>query len=93
MTAAVGENLTIRLEVNASTGYQWQLEEPIPASVTLISSDVEASDARRVGAAGTQVIVLAARTRGSGTLVFALRRSWETGVPAAQTVQFKITVR
>lgn len=93
ITLAVGEKATIRLESNATTGYQWApVTEPDPAVATVVSTNYRPSGSDRVGAGGTQDIVVEGVAAGSTTLELGYSRPWEEGTPPAETASFPITV-
>lgn len=88
-----GDQLTVRLISNASTGYQWVVTDDGPL-VQAGDSAYEEPDAQgAVGAAGAQVFTFEAPTAGTGTLALEYRRSWETTAPAADTWNVEVTVQ
>lgn len=89
----VGGRATIQLEANPTTGYQWQPSAAPDATVYRIVSDTyRAADTSRVGAPGTQEIVVEGVAAGTATLTLEYVRPWENGVAPAQTASFPITV-
>ncbi|NLE65969.1 MAG: protease inhibitor I42 family protein [Lentisphaerae bacterium] len=85
LVAEPGEIFTIRLEANATTGYQWALKNIKAQDVCLLlSSEYEPSDSGLAGAGGFQVWTFAALERGDATLEFEYLRPWETGAEPAQ---------
>jgi inhibitor of cysteine peptidase len=90
---AVGERATIELEANPSTGYQWEpTTEPDTAVVRVVSDTYTAGPTDRVGAAGTQKIVVEGVAAGTTTFTLGYVRPWETDTPPAETASFEITV-
>jgi predicted secreted protein len=71
-----GDLITIRLPENASTGYQWCLDE-LTGPVEVASDQAVPPERIRPGAAGERLIVLAVRALGSGHIRLALKRPWE----------------
>lgn len=92
----VGDELTIVLCANASTGFSW--EEPVvsdPAVVAVTGSTyVEpTSEEPVVGARGSQEIVLEALAAGTSTVTVAYSRPWEGGEKGVWTYEVTVTVR
>ena len=54
---------------------------------------VSRGDPRRTGAGGINVFRFRGEQAGQGVLQFEYRRPWETGVPAAKTVRYPVTVQ
>ena len=78
-----GEEFTLRLESNPSTGFQWVIPtESLPIMVTVNEGDFEAPTDTLVGSPGTQVFTVAADDEGAGVLRFEYVRSFdETAIP------------
>lgn len=90
---SVGEEVTIRLESNRTTGYQWTaVTEPDAAVATVVSTSYRPGDSDAVGAGGTQDFVVRGVAAGTTTLELGYSRPWEEGTPPAQTASFPITV-
>jgi predicted secreted protein len=90
---SVDDTFTIELEANPSTGYSWELAEPLDEAIVVsLGSDHEAGDSDAVGAPGTQE--LSFRAVGAGTTTIALQyvRPWETDVVPAETQDFTVNV-
>lgn len=86
IVAGPGEVFTIRLEANATTGYEWDLTNLAEQDVCLLlSSEYEPSDSGLVGAGGFQVWTFVALKKGDTELEFEYRRAWETGADPAKT--------
>ena len=89
----VGERATIKLAANPTTGYQWEpTAEPDAAVVRIVSDTYLAPDTDRVGAGGTQEIVVEGVAAGTTTLTMGYARPWEQGTAPAETATFAITV-
>ena len=81
-----GDIFTIRLEANATTGYEWNLTNLASQDICqLVSSEYEPSDSNRIGAGGHQVWTFLALKRGETDLVFEYLRSWEPGIKPVNT--------
>lgn len=87
-----GDQLTVRLVSNASTGYQWVVvdEGPLAQAGDPVYEQSESDNV--VGAAGAEVFTFDAPEAGTGTLTLEYRRSWETTAPAEQTWSVDVTV-
>ena len=89
----VGERATIELEANQTTGYQWApTAEPDAAVVTVVSDTYVAPETDRVGAGGSQKIVIEGVAPGTTSLAMGYSRPWEQGTPPAETATFQVTV-
>jgi inhibitor of cysteine peptidase len=89
--ASPGDSVELVLPENATTGFQWQLEEPADPLRTE-SSDLVPPDDARAGAAGQRRVVVRAVRPGSGRLELLLRRSWEPPEQAQETYTVDIDV-
>jgi inhibitor of cysteine peptidase len=84
-----GDELTIALPANPSTGYSWTAgDDP---DVTFVSSR-QVAGGSQPGASGTQELTFRATASGESTLELAYARSFEQGVPPAETARFAVTV-
>lgn len=86
VTADVGSTIIIALTSNPSTGYAWQVREPLPEQLAQ-SGDVRyvppGSTSPVVGAPGTEVFTFRATAAGSAELTLDYARSFEDGEPAS----------
>jgi inhibitor of cysteine peptidase len=89
--AAVGDELTIRLSENASTGYTWTLRQS--SGLKLLADDLEqpTSSPEIVGAPGTRVFKLEVTGTGTQLVQAAYHRTWEAKDDAG-TQEFTLTV-
>lgn len=88
-----GERFTIALDGNRTTGYQWQLAQPLDTSiVTLVSSTYQPSNAGTAGAGGREVLTFQSVARGATTVDLEYVRPWEKDVPAGKISTFRVTV-
>ncbi|HEX5369333.1 MAG TPA: protease inhibitor I42 family protein [Dehalococcoidia bacterium] len=83
------DELVVELDENATTGYRWAVEEPLPAGLSLSSSDYEPGGATP-GAGGKRRIRLHATGAGGGALSLKLWREWQGD--ASVTERFRVTV-
>jgi inhibitor of cysteine peptidase len=90
----VGQNFTITLGSNATTGYQWQFAKPLDESkLQLLSSDYLMNKTDLVGAPGKQAWVFKAIKAGKTTVYFKYVRSWEKNNPPKKEESFVIIIR
>ena len=89
---AVGQQLTVQLPSNATTGYSWAIAGM--GGLKQVGKAVYDAPNKPgvVGAAGTETFTFAASSRGAGQLTLEYRRPWEKGVPAAKTWSVPITI-
>ncbi|MDD4028819.1 MAG: protease inhibitor I42 family protein [Caldisericia bacterium] len=88
------DTITIRLEENATTGYEWNYTIADAEVVEFVSDEFNApSDTEMVGVPGEHVWVFKAIGSGSTTINFELSRSWEEGETPAETKEFQVTVK
>ena len=94
---AVGDLLVITLESNPTTGFGWQLSEPIDEDLlALIESRYEPSEnveQGMVGAGGTEVWTFEALTTGVTKISMEYSRPWEGGEKAVQTFEVAVTIK
>ncbi|UCB42864.1 MAG: protease inhibitor I42 family protein [Dehalococcoidales bacterium] len=92
--AAAGKRLVITLESNPTTGFGWQLSEPIDEGLlALIESRYEPGENAQqgmVGAGGSEVWTFETLATGETTISMEYSRPWEGGEEAVET--FEITV-
>jgi inhibitor of cysteine peptidase len=94
LEVAQGEQLTITLDANPTTGFQWQLAAPLDEKViTLVGNEHQRAGTAGIGAGGTDVWTFKAVGTGSATIVLEYRRPWEKDVPAAERKRFAVVVR
>lgn len=90
-----GEPFEVRLPSNASTGYRWELVDPVPRWVRAAGvSRVEPPLGDLVGAPSQEVWRFEAVEAGRGLLAFVYRRPFDAATVApAQRAIFRIQVR
>ncbi|MFI5212132.1 MAG: protease inhibitor I42 family protein [Ignavibacteria bacterium] len=93
ISAEVGENFTISLNSNQSTGYSWSVGMVSDNSQVVVTGmDYDLPDNAKTGQGGDEVWHLKAVASGSVKLMFYYARSWEKDPPVDQVV-FKVTVK
>jgi inhibitor of cysteine peptidase len=94
LEVAKGHQLTITLDANPTTGFEWQLAAPLEEKViALVGDRHQQPDTSRVGAGGTDVWTFKAVGTGSTTIVLEYRRPWEKGQLPAERKTFPVVVR
>ena len=92
ITSKVGEETTIALESNPSTGYQWQIGYD-SEKLEFVSQEFNASeDTELVGAPGTEMFVFKALEQGESDITFLYLRPWETDVDPEKVLYYKVIV-
>ncbi len=88
-----GQNFTITLESNKTTGYEWQFAKPLDESmVQLISSEYRINKSKLIGAGGKQLWIIKALRTGKTTISFRYVRPWEKDKPPVNEVSFIIVI-
>jgi inhibitor of cysteine peptidase len=93
---AVGQELGLALEANATTGYRWELVAPVPEFVSIVDPGTyrtEPDPEARVGSGGVTTFVFKTLRPGNGVLTLVYRRPWESGVAPARTTRVELEVR
>ena len=90
----LGQNFTITLGANKTTGYEWQFTNPLDGSmVQLISSEYLTRKTKLLGAGGKQVWVLKALKTGKTSISFKYIRPWEKEKLLVDEAFFTIAIR
>jgi inhibitor of cysteine peptidase len=91
---AVGEEFSIRLPGNPSTGYSW---EPQDLDASLFEQagepEFESSDPSLVGAGGDVTLTFRVLKAGTASLTLVYHRPWETDAEPADTFTLTVTAR
>lgn len=87
----VGDRLTIQLQENPSTGYQWTLEDNTDSVLPLRSSEYYLAPTGRVGSGGQHIFILQGAQVGTAQPRFKHWRSWEGD--ASILDRFTVTVQ
>jgi len=92
---AVGDSLTVTLESNATTGFQWELAEISDQTVLAeVGHEYQAPEAgAAVGAGGQEVWTFKALKKGKSTISMQYLRPWEEDVEPAQTFALTVVVK
>jgi len=92
---AVGGTLTVTLESNATTGFQWELASISDQAVLEKQSDTfEApEDTAMVGAPGKEVWTFKASKKGTSSISMEYSRPWESGEKGVETFTITVVVK
>lgn len=93
---AVGQEFSIQLVSNPSTGYGWRLSSPSDGKVVSLVTNTyihEKTEPRLCGSGGHEIWTFRAAGKGKIEIVMEYLRPWETDVPPIQTKIFNVTVR
>lgn len=91
--SAVGENFTVSLESNQSTGYSWSVGMISDnAQVVVTGMDYDLPDNAMTGQGGAEVWHLKAVAPGTVKLLFYYARSWEKDAPV-NTVTYNVSIK
>ncbi len=88
-----GNEFTLTLESNRTTGYQWQLAgAPDETLVQLVGNKYELPDTRLIGAGGREVWTFKAVGKGRTEIHLEYVRPWEKDVPPVKEAVFTVVV-
>lgn len=93
ISVKTGENFTIELEQNITTGYSWTYTIADESIIKLIKDDyiTKESDKKLVGAGGLRVLTFEALKAGGTTILLVYERSFEKH-PDDQKITYNVTV-
>lgn len=98
ITVRVGETVTVSLNGNPTTGYTWNLAEPMkedaPVLVTMAYGPVPDEDEENpcCGAPCPTLVKMTGVHAGAASFTLEYKRVWETDRPAWKTRTFVVTV-
>jgi inhibitor of cysteine peptidase len=85
--------ITATLPSNPTTGYRWQLMNPLSGdTVKLVSNTYHPSRPGLIGGGGQEIWIFRTGAPGEAEIVLAYLRSWEKGIPPALTRTIKLRV-
>ncbi len=88
------KSLVITLESNKTTGYEWQLAEPLDNNMLrFVSSKYATGDSDLVGAGGKEEWTFMALKPGRTTVSLKYVRPWEKETPPAKKIIFVVVIR
>ncbi len=89
----LGERFSVFLDSNPTTGYRWQLGNPLDEAVLqLVGTEYEAPQSKLLGAGGKEKWTFRAVGRGVTSITLEYVRPWEKGVPPGKTVVYPVRV-
>ncbi|WP_194790519.1 protease inhibitor I42 family protein [Pseudomonas sp. UFMG81] len=91
----VGQNMTLTLPSNPTTGYRWLLQNPAPEILRALGPEVYSSpeEAGIVGSAGLSSWRFQAKAAGEGHLILVYQQPWAPEVRPVQTFDCVIRVK
>ena len=81
-----GQNFTIRMESNPTTGYGWQLSKALDNKIILVTNAYIPPDSKLCGAGGHEVWTFKAISEGQVDISMIYVRPWEKDQPARTNV-------
>lgn len=89
-----GEEFTVSLAGNPSTGYTWEVIDLDPALFELVGEPEFVSDSPDlIGSGGSLTLTFKALQAGTATLSLVYHRPWETDVEPIDTFSVTVTVK
>jgi len=89
-----GQTLVVTLEGNPTTGYSWEVAEPLDEQVLRLTGEPEfKAESEALGAGGVQILRFEAVNAGTMTLKLVYHRPWEEGVEPLETYSLQVVVR
>ncbi len=100
ITAISGQEFLIRIEANISTGYGWEVIQPLDKDkLTLIEKtdeteedEYESGGQKLLGAPGFQILKFKALAPGKTIIFLELVRPWEKGVQPQKKHKINVTI-
>jgi inhibitor of cysteine peptidase len=94
LDVALGQEFNITLASNPTTGYHWELADPLDqAVVKLVASEYKDTQTRMLGAGGQEIWTFRAVSRGQTLVNLKYVRPWEKDVAPVEIASFTVTVR
>jgi inhibitor of cysteine peptidase len=89
-----GQTLVVTLEGNPTTGYSWEVAEPLDEQVLRQVGEAEfKTESDLVGAGGVQILRFEAVNAGQTTLKLVYHRPWEKDVEPLETYSIQVVVQ
>jgi inhibitor of cysteine peptidase len=89
-----GQTLVVTLEGNPTTGYSWEVAEPLDEQVLRLTGEPEfKAESDLVGAGGVQILRFEAVNAGQITLKLVYHRPWEKDVEPLEIYSLQVVVR
>ena len=94
IAALKGNQFTITLPSNATTGYQWRLgNKPDAKVVKFVDSHYNAPSQPMPGKGGSETWTFKAVGKGTTSIVLEYARPWEKGIAPVKTQTFTVSVQ
>lgn len=94
LTVPRGETFTIVVAANPTTGYGWQLAEPLDGRVLqLVTTEYQNAASALDGAGGREIWRFVALQAGTTTIALKYVRPWEKDRPPAKKAVFTVMVQ
>jgi inhibitor of cysteine peptidase len=91
--ARAGENFTITLASNPTTGYNWQLAQPLDEKIVrLVGSEYLPARTGLIGSGGEEKWSFLAVNKGATRVLFKYTRPWEKNTPPAKEKSFLVRI-
>jgi inhibitor of cysteine peptidase len=93
ITVTTGQQFSVTLASNATTGYKWDLAKPLdPKALTLVTNEYVRPTTRLVGAGGKEVWTFKAVSEGKTEIALKYFRPWETNVEPVEKTNFVVVI-
>ena len=93
LNVTVGQEFTVTLASNATTGYHWELAAPLDeAVVKLVNSEYRTPETSALGAPGQEIWTFQAVGKGQTVINLKYVRPWEKDVAPVETASYGVTV-
>ncbi len=94
IAARTGDQVTITLDSNATTGYKWQLVAKPDSKVLRFDKSVYNDPSEAIpGRGGTETWTFTAAGKGNTSFTLNYARPWEKNTPPEKTQKFTVTVQ
>jgi inhibitor of cysteine peptidase len=94
ISVKAGEDFVISLDSNRTTGYQWQLAEPLDKNILKLAGiEYKAPKTDLIGAGGKDLVTLKAVGKGKAQVNLRYVRPWEKDAAPAKKVTFSVEVQ
>ncbi len=90
----VGREFVITLDANATTGYEWQLANPIDSKlINLVRSEYTPYKTGLVGSGGKSIWTFKTIQVGKAQISFKYIRSWEKDTPPVKEAKYMVDIQ
>jgi inhibitor of cysteine peptidase len=86
----VGQEFTIALKANPTTGYDWECVN-LYEWIQPLEKTYQADNPGLVGSGGTDTFAFKAHGKGNAVLVFTYKRSWETTIADQKSFSIEVS--